>query len=500
LLTLTPALLKQWAAGNINTLADLDASIPRSTVPHHPPTSSGSDSDSDSDYDGPSLHSDASTSDDDTNDDYSRDDLPNSLANNPFGPLAELDDDTDDAGDTKPTTTQPIRLPPAQYNIFLPTHHATIELPDVDSFHGDTLSEPKPEMSTRFLTKNIHHVSTNATDDELRIHFGDQHRLSINYFGITEHKLDTHQYTVRQSFNDSARQAFTQHKIEIGSSELQTVSTYKPGGGTAIIAQGDATGRVTYQDSDKYGRWSYMNLQGQDNKSITYITVYQVCQKPTNPQGITAFHQQETAFKREHRPNTNPRHNFRHDLILFIKRLQARSHLIILAGDFNEHILDNNASLQQISQQCQLLDIWKQKFPQRVEPSTYIRGSKRIDYTLISRGLSPAVVAVGYEPFHYTSATEYCGMFIDFNTAKLFGNTTNKMQTAKSRQLNSKYPLGRKTYIQAASDHGREHNLFQRLHELLESNTRDDVLIEQLDATLGDCCDLGERKCKKTRP
>jgi hypothetical protein len=162
--------------------------------------------------------------------------------------------------------------------------------------------------------------------------------------------------------------------------------------------------------------------------------------------------------------------------------------------------MDNNTSLQQISQQYQLLDIWKQKFPQRAEPSTYIHGSKRIDYTLISRELSPAVVAVGYEPFHYTSATDHHGMFIDFNTAKLFGNTTNKMQTAKSRHLNSKYPLGRNTYIQAASDHGREHNLFQRLHDLLESNTRDDALIEQLDATLGDCCDLGERKCKKARP
>jgi hypothetical protein len=124
----------------------------------------------------------------------------------------------------------------------------------------------------------------------------------------------------------------------------------------------------------------------------------------------------------------------------------------------------------------------------------------RIDYTLISRELSPAIVTVGYEPFHYTFATDHRGMFIDFNTAKLFGNTTNNMQTAKSRHLNSKYPLGRKTYIQAASDHRREHNLFQPLHDLLESNTCDDALIEQLDATFGDCCALGERKCKKTRP
>jgi hypothetical protein len=66
--------------------------------------------------------------------------------------------------------------------------------------------------------------------------------------------------------------------------------------------------------------------------------------------------------------------------------------------------------------------------------------------------------------------------------------------------LNSKYPLGRKTYIQAASDHGHEHNLFKRLQDVLDNNTRDDALIERLDATLTECCELGERKCKKTRP
>ena len=60
------------------------------------------------------------------------------------------------------------------------------------------------------------------------MHFGDQQRLEIDYFGITEHKLDTQQYKVRQAFIDSARQAFSQNKIELGSSELHTVSTYKP--------------------------------------------------------------------------------------------------------------------------------------------------------------------------------------------------------------------------------------------------------------------------------
>jgi hypothetical protein len=250
-----------------------------------------------------------------------------------------------------------IPLATITYSIFHPASQDPITLPDDDTFSGDTPTTPKPRNHIRFLSKNVHHISTNSTDDELRMHFGDQQRQERDYFDLVEHKLDTQQYSVRQAFIDNAKTTFRQHKIELGSSELHTVSTYKPGG-TAIIAQGNATGRITFQDNDKYGRWSYLHLQGKEDRTISYITVYQVCKKPTNLQSITAYHQQETAFRREQRKNTAPRHNFRHDLIRFITSLQTRDNLIILAGDFNEHILDNNTSLQQISQQCQLVDIW----------------------------------------------------------------------------------------------------------------------------------------------
>jgi hypothetical protein len=88
-------------------------------------------------------------------------------------------------------------------------------------------------------------------------------------------------------------------------------------------------------------------------------------------------------------------------------------------------------------------------------------------------------------------------MFIDFNNDKLFGNKTNTMQTAKARLLNPKYPLGRKTYIQAAANHARQHNLFERLQTLMDTNERD-ALIEKRDHIIGECCDNGEKKCRKT--
>jgi hypothetical protein len=169
-------------------------------------------------------------------------------------------------------------------------------------------------------------------------------------------------------------------------------------------------------------------------------------------------------------------------------------------GDFNEHIQDNHSFLQQVSLQCNLLDIWKQKFPTTPEPSTYLRGKRRIDYILITQDISQAVAAIGYEPFHHTLATDHRGIFIDFYTDKLFGNATNPLPAPKLRPLQSKYLECRKSYIREATSHAHENIFFMRLTQLTTSHDRDDNLIEALDKLLGDCCALGERRCAKTRP
>jgi hypothetical protein len=172
----------------------------------------------------------------------------------------------------------------------------------------------------------------------------------------------------------------------------------------------------------------------------------------------------------------------------------------VLSGDFNEHINDNNSFLQEVNLQCKLIDIWKQKFPHITEPHTYIRGSRRIDYNLISQELSRAVAAVGYEqPFHYTLPTDHRDIYIDFYTDKLFGDAYNPLPAAHLRKLQSKYTECCKTYITEAHTHGEAHNLFGCLSTLMKSKQRDDALIEILDHLLGACCTIGETRSTKTR-
>jgi exonuclease III len=268
---------------------------------------------------------------------------------------------------------------------------------------------------------------------------GDQLDMHIYIQGIAKHKQDTHQFTIRQTFEKSARKVFDKHVIELGSTQLRTVTSYKPGS-TGLIAQGNIVGYIITHRSNKYGRWSSMHLTGSDNQVITIIQVYQVFNQPTNEKCITAYHQQETAFRSEHRTDPNPRINFKKDLTRFLKTLQARNHHIILLGNFNEHIQEHRSSLQAISLDCQLIDIWKRRFPQSIELATYLQGSKRIDYVLISPAIEPAVLAVGYESFHHNIPTDHRGIFIDFDTQHLFGAEHNPMVSARHRDLKSSMP------------------------------------------------------------
>jgi exonuclease III len=146
------------------------------------------------------------------------------------------------------------------------------------------------------------------------------------------------------------------------------------------------------------------------------ISAYQVCTKPTNLQGITAYHQQETAFHRQRRSNTNPRYNFRHDLIKFIKLQQPRGTRILLLGDFNQHINTPNCAVHSTANQCNLIDVWKRCHNTIPEPNTYLRGKTRINYVLVSPVIVNAVQSIGYEPFHHMAATDHHGIFMDLDT------------------------------------------------------------------------------------
>jgi hypothetical protein len=90
-----------------------------------------------------------------------------------------------------------------------------------------------------------------------------------------------------------------------GTSQLPSDSKYKPGG-TAIISTGKTTGCVKQSGSDPLGKWTYQLLDGQGDKDVLIVSVYQCCKSPTNPKGLTAYRQQEVLLSELDKTDGDP--------------------------------------------------------------------------------------------------------------------------------------------------------------------------------------------------
>mmetsp|Transcript_11381 Transcript_11381/g.24278 ORF Transcript_11381/g.24278 Transcript_11381/m.24278 type:complete len:216 (+) Transcript_11381:1201-1848(+) len=95
-----------------------------------------------------------------------------------------------------------------------------------------------------------------------------------------------------------------------GSSMPRKQPGYLPGGILQFI-QGNSAGRHVSSKSDKYGRFTWMNLHGKNNSKLCIITMYRVVQtygtQPHDVESNTAYWQQVKVLIKEGKHRANPR-------------------------------------------------------------------------------------------------------------------------------------------------------------------------------------------------
>ena len=266
-----------------------------------------------------------------------------------------------------------------------------------------------------------------------------------------------------------------------------------------ILATEGITGRVTQQTSDTLGRWTYLQMAGRNGRILNFITAYQVCARPTNKTGTTAYHQQESLLRTQGRIDPHPRRNFRKDLTAFLKPMKQRNEHIILAGDFNEPLDSGTSNMSKICQDIGLSDVFSIRHRDTPEPATYIRGSRRIDYFLVSASVLPCVEKCGYDPFQYRLTSDHRGMFLDFNTKMLFGNQTQALAAIPSRLIRSKEAKSNTIYVNSKSDHLESNNFYHTLEQLLSDPAPNKSQAETLDKLLSQASLHGGNSCRKRR-
>ena len=376
----------------------------------------------------------------------------------------------------------------------------TTEQTTLDAFVGDILDEIPTPNTTRIYVQNLNGLCWDKNGGRWPYICEAMDAIQADISCFSELNIDTDNYTVRKTMEKICQHQFHQNNLVLSTSKKRSSTLYKPGG-TAILARNEITARLKNHTRDRMGRWTTMSFTTSSTRKIRIISAYQVCNNST-PGTNTAASQQraqiieETALTAETN-RQNPRQAFIHDLQGFIIQLQNSNEDIILVGDFNEDITAPGAGMDMLATECQLIDLFSIRLGSPFLPATYQRGSKRLDYILISPNLLPHVKAAGYDPFGYRIPSDHRGMYVDFHTEGLFQQPLSMLAPMTRRDFSTTSPGTVEKYVRAKMSYLHEHRFFERLEILENLIDPNHELAEALDRDFTRASEHAARVCAK---
>jgi hypothetical protein len=245
----------------------------------------------------------------------------------------------------------------------------------------------------------------------------------VDIFGFSETNLDWLRHAIRDKCGKVCNDFYGTSLLSTSTSSLRSNRNCKPGGTCTGLTQ-QYCGRYQNSGSDPHGlgRWSFIRLHGKDGKSINIVTAYRVCRLTIGKTDTsTAFHQEWHLLRLSGDPHPDPRRSFITDLTNEIELWKSEGVNVILGGDFNENLGETIDGLAHLVSTCQLTDVHAHFHGIEGEPSTYVRGNRRLDYVLITEGVLPFVRACGIDPFFTTINSDHRGLFLDIDLAGLLG-------------------------------------------------------------------------------
>ena len=201
---------------------------------------------------------------------------------------------------------------------------------------------------------------------------------------------------------------FSNSSFQVSQTPDTFTKLYQPGGTLTLLCESWAS-RIEEKGTDTFnlGRWSYLILRGKGTKWIVIITAYRVSADLAGP--MTATMQQYRKISKVNREDNRvsrplPRHQFILDLQAWLETLVSKEYLIIMALDANDDYYPNAGSITPLTytagkhvqnakrdgtlatlcKTCGLVDPFTNIHTHSPPPSTYMRGSSRLDYVFIS--------------------------------------------------------------------------------------------------------------------
>ena len=165
-------------------------------------------------------------------------------------------------------------------------------------------------------------------------------------------------------------------------------------------------------------------------------------------------------------------------------------------GDMNETLGENPALMSSICVKYHLHDAFSQMYPDIPDFTTYIRGSKRKDYMLISNDILS--VALGYNQFYEIHNSDHRGMYLDLPSIDDY-SMNQTVVAGTLREIGSKSKDVTK-FVNSIYLHLHQNKVFHKFETLLhEASTSSHpwILANEIDDQVGLAINLAKKVCFK---
>jgi hypothetical protein len=252
----------------------------------------------------------------------------------------------------------------------------------------------------------------------------------------------------------------------------------------------------TGRDNTDCGRWPYITFNGKENKHITVINTYRVCSQ-RDPGDTTASRQQQCVqySDEELRPYVlDPHKQTRIDLQYFVQELLQGGDEVILFLDANQDEYhpyrprDHDAcfktkggfqvddsidgSIRSFMSKCGLTNALTDVHSEQV-PNTHVRGSKKIDFAIVTDGIKPCNKAASLLD-ESIRKSDHRAMFLDLNLLLLFGTSLERLERPQFRNLKLDDPWVSDSYRKLLHKQCECHNIYDRVQNISERGKAND--------------------------
>ena len=246
-------------------------------------------------------------------------------------------------------------------------------------------------------------------------------------------------------------------------------TTYETGG-TGLITSGKGSTHTIGSGEDEHnlGRWNWVTLQGKNNLITTIISIY----RPGKNQITLDRQQAHTSKNRPHVAiSIGPQELWDKDLTDLIKGLQAKGHEIIVAGDWNDDLNNDNGTVQKMLNNLHLKEALIERYGQG--PETHHLGTKTIDGVFTSRGIN---IKQGGYTTHEESPGDHRWLWLDISETTLLGRNRDDYAPPIEQRATAKIPSVKNRFNDILERQVTLHKLHSKTIDIFNKATESGIL------------------------